>query len=114
MSNQISPFAQASFKKFNEYVKRKGGRMICGVVDENGRIWTNGDNSLAEKLVTKVNESEQQSWVPAGPLPCLPRHLSEMQNYHHFGEIKRTASLFINHFKKHGQKLGEVPNFKNK
>ena len=84
------------------------------LVDENGRIWTNGDNSLAEKLFTKVNETKKQSWVPAGPLPCLPRHLSEMQNYHHFGEIKRTASPFINHFKKHGQKLGEVPNFKNK
>ena len=45
MSNQISPFAQASFKKFNEYVKGKGWRMICGVVDKNGRIWTNGDKS---------------------------------------------------------------------
>ena len=88
--------------------------MICGIVDENGRIWENGDKSIVEQLASKIGESEKLSWVPAGPLPCLPRHLNDMQNYHHFGEIKRTASLYINHFKKRGQKLGEVPNFKNK
>ena len=54
MSNQLNPFAQASFKKFNEYVKGRGGRMICGIVDENGKMFENGDNSIVEQLISKI------------------------------------------------------------
>ena len=61
MSNQLNPFAQASFKKFNEYVKGRGGRMICGIVDENGKMWENGDNSIVEQLISKIGESETLS-----------------------------------------------------
>ena len=84
MSNQISPFAQASFKTTPYII------------------------NLSPKLMKVTNNPGFQL------APCLPRHLSEMQNYHNFGEIKMTASLFINHFKKHGQKLVEIPNFRNK
>ena len=111
MSNQMNPFAHVYYKKFREYVSGRGGRLFGGFVEADGTVWTHGDKKYFGDYLSESNmqdEKDALSWVPPGPLPSIPRPLHDMQNYLHFAEIKRTATTFINHFKKPNQKLGEV------
>ena len=107
MSN---PFATKHFLNFKNYITQVGGggKLFCGVVTHEGKVWTHGDIDDIGKYFSQKPTRKSLSWAPPGPVPSLPRPLAEMQNYLHFAEIKKSATAYVNHFKSAGQKLGEV------